>query len=405
MTPPVTSSSSLPYLFFFSYARYDRNKYLERFFEDLVEKVGRKAARSGVSFRDLPRIEPGDDWEAELVDALQTSQTLLCIYTPYYFNREYCGKEFGIFVQRQGVSLDENGVVRGSNRIIPVLWMKESDLQRHGFPPSALQAIQYSVTQHIDVYRAKGLEGILRETGRRGPYQTILEELSELIVNRSTPLLAALPHPPTLGKAPNIFAVTPAPVSRPTHGGPHVLRAFHLLAGTEAGAPETESAVSPEAAIADVGFELGMTCVHQTVNASVGDAGAELLAALLDATSRNEVVVVTATSSRDALLQRLMEGLLASGGWRGALVILPGTSARAAASFASRLGDAAAGDDVIVTAALGSAAELHSVLRRLVEGLQRRIVATGDLRRLLAERGPERRPLVSGPRENLRNVA
>jgi hypothetical protein len=389
----------LPFLFFFSYARSDKNRYLERFYEDLVERLERKVARSGVSFRDLPEIEPGDDWEETLVDALQTSRTLLCIYTPYYFKRPYCGKEFAVFLQRQGATVDDEGVVRESRRIIPVLWMKEADLQRHGLPPALVRAIQYSVTQHQDLYREKGLEGILREKGRRGPYHAIVEELADLIWNRSEPELAQLAQKPSLAAVQNVFEqMPPAPQAAP--GGPQVLRLFHLAAHGEGADP-----LQLHAAVQEVALRMGVTCAPEEVDPAAQDAGAALLSALAAATARNEVALVVAPASREGRLARLLDEVAAGAGWRGGILLLPGAAGEAPLKAADALAQKADMASVVVTHFQGAAPELPPVLRQLIEGLQRRVIATGEVRRQVAAPGPERRPLVAGPREDLRNVA
>src|SRR2546422_523635 len=97
--------------FFFSYARKDHGPYLERFFKELKERVARKGLfdedQGEVSFRDIDNIEPGEDWGQELADALAKCLTMVSIYTPWYFARPYCGKEFRIFLDRQaGVTYD-----------------------------------------------------------------------------------------------------------------------------------------------------------------------------------------------------------------------------------------------------------------------------------------------------------
>ena len=91
-------------LFMLSYARLDArdDPYLRRFFDELKTEVRRRAGiePGDICFIDQENIEPGEEWSPELAEAIGTCNALVCIYTPTYFTREYCGKEWQFFRSR-----------------------------------------------------------------------------------------------------------------------------------------------------------------------------------------------------------------------------------------------------------------------------------------------------------------
>lgn len=407
--PEVADLHAPRYLFFFSYARLDNDQYLEKFFEDLDARVRQMTAHPEPSYRDMSKIEPGDDWPDELVTALQESQTMLCVYSPSYFTREFCGKEFTIFLERQGLRPDADGSVSGSRRIIPVLWMREKDLDRLNLPPAAVRAIHYLVQAHPEVYRQKGLSGILRATGRRGKYQEILDEIADLIVDRALPMLPPLPEKPALKDVRNAFAELPMAEA----GGPRVLRAFYIAADAaqlEAALPfATVREGSLRAAVSEVGTQHGACSVERLLDPASPTFAEELAEGLRSATARNELaLVVAATPLVDAALAELLRRVAADPGWRGG-IIFAGPAGDAspqehASAVAAGLGHAASGlNHTHVKAFAGDLGEFRVAVARLIEQLQRGVVAAGTIRRQLSAQGPGRRPIVAGPRENVRS--
>jgi TIR domain len=154
-------NGTLPYLFFFSYSRADweYDVYLPKFFEDLEKKVAivAGAGTRRVGFRDEEGIKTGDDWTLKISAALQTSQVLVCIYTPNFFSaertHEFCAKEFMAFLRRDPLHryervIDREGreryEVREARNTLPILWLSEHDLvELHNLPPFAVRTIQY----------------------------------------------------------------------------------------------------------------------------------------------------------------------------------------------------------------------------------------------------------------------
>jgi hypothetical protein len=202
--------------FFFSYARKDCDKYLKRFFEDLSNEVSNKEgldrAKGQVSFRDLQDIEPGDDWEHEIADALQHSPVLVSVYTTWYFTREYCGKEFYIFLRRDPNVYIEDDCFRNSKNIIPLFWRNKRDLSRRKFPPKNLSFIQVfdPDPEEHDENKKRGLRQILVNSGGRGKYIKFINYLADKILDLYKKPLKPLAECPILGNVPSIFHDTEA---------------------------------------------------------------------------------------------------------------------------------------------------------------------------------------------------
>ena len=95
----------MAYEFFCSYARANNNDYLKRFFKDLSENVREKLGGqigADVAFFDQTEVELGADWDATIVDALNSTRALVALASPAFFKSPYCSKELGLFESRFG---------------------------------------------------------------------------------------------------------------------------------------------------------------------------------------------------------------------------------------------------------------------------------------------------------------
>jgi|RhiMetdeSRZDD1v2_1073273.scaffolds.fasta_scaffold86363_2 TIR domain-containing protein len=104
----------MDYRFFLSYAREDNtdmrkdqrgvlNPFVQLFYEDLCREIRSKVGLlkgEEVGFFDDAKIEPGEDWPEKLASALQQSHVFIGLYSPTYFKKEYCGKEWAVFTAR-----------------------------------------------------------------------------------------------------------------------------------------------------------------------------------------------------------------------------------------------------------------------------------------------------------------
>jgi hypothetical protein len=393
MSGTASTEQKPRYLFFFSYARHDKDDYMERFFDDLHKEVMDRAVVTEAAARDMRVIKPGDDWPNTLVEALQNSQTLLCVYSPWYFNREFCGKEFFVFLRRQGVDLPDNGPVQGVNRIIPILWLGETDLATLDLPPTVLRSIQFAVPeQHEERYRDEGIQGMIRR-GRRAAYRDIVRKLARQIIERSKPDLPRFPGPFQLRDVRNAFAQ----MGREASGGPNVLRLIYLAesdATLEAARPFTDAASpSLRTLMAEMAPLLRAQSVEQRLDPTAPSISQELSGAIRAATARNETVLVIQLPGASPADRQILQQAVDGGEWRGGVLTFSGETAVKPPPPSGAIGS----EPVLVRSFSGSADEFRAALAALVCELQRRIVAVGPVQQQVSGEGPDRRPQLNGP--------
>ena len=90
---------------FTSYAQADREKYLEKFIDEFREEVGSLlglADRTTVVFFDRDGVKAGDEWSTTIIHALRHAKILVCLMSPTYLGREWCGRELEVFLSRLG---------------------------------------------------------------------------------------------------------------------------------------------------------------------------------------------------------------------------------------------------------------------------------------------------------------
>jgi hypothetical protein len=127
-------------LFFFSYARADRSgagngllraqdagpgNSVDKFYNNLCDEV---AALTGlrsvdVGYYDVRNLELGVLWPKELMEALQSALVMVALFSPTYFSRPACGREFQVF-RRRHEALTKNLGRTTEPRVLPVLWVR-----------------------------------------------------------------------------------------------------------------------------------------------------------------------------------------------------------------------------------------------------------------------------------------
>jgi TIR domain len=130
----------MPYPFLLSYAHGDAEidgAPFRTFLDRLNQRVSQLTGK-GLGFVDRTDIRPGQEWPDELAEALRTTETMVCMYSPSYFQSEYCGREMQVFLDRRRNYIRTNGGKKPAN-IIPVIW--------HPVPrriPKSLPNIEYA---------------------------------------------------------------------------------------------------------------------------------------------------------------------------------------------------------------------------------------------------------------------
>lgn len=158
-------------VYFTSYARADRDRALDTFIKDLKDEV---RVKTGVQpdeieagwFFDTSSIKTGDDWANVLGDALRHAKICICLCSPTYFNSNFCGKEFQVFLERRAAHLQTAADPTVKARVIfPILWeIPGGDL------PDVVLNFQYTDDDLPEKYAKDGLRTLKKLKGRRDSY-------------------------------------------------------------------------------------------------------------------------------------------------------------------------------------------------------------------------------------------
>lgn len=195
--------------FFFSHARKDRELsglYMRQFYEDLCARV---AAAAGYYGEDGPLgtiddvIDLGNDWEVALGEPLAVGKALVAVYSPLYFERPHCGREFATFVLRSpGLGIDREGQLTGVANVLPIRWFEPgfyaANNVANGRIPKLLRRITdvlpMPANSRLDRLRAEAIQyyrdyGMEMSVNVQPHYKLLLNSLALVIHN-----LPALPH-------------------------------------------------------------------------------------------------------------------------------------------------------------------------------------------------------------------
>ena len=170
--------------FFISYARLDRDEYLKRFYNDLCRTVRQLAGLSEeehIGFFDAEDIEPGEVWPERLAEGLRTSRLFVPLYSPTYFNREYCGKEWQVFRSRLDACAEASDGQRPP-LILPVLWLPLDYLPKA--LPDAISEVQYTHDTFGNIYATEGLRYIMTLSKYHDEYQDFLGKFAKMLLQK-----------------------------------------------------------------------------------------------------------------------------------------------------------------------------------------------------------------------------
>ncbi|HEX6471376.1 MAG TPA: TIR-like protein FxsC [Streptosporangiaceae bacterium] len=200
-----------PY-FFLSYARThfgsDPDKWTVKFYHDLCADISQLTGSESPGYMDQQRLMIGAEWPSDLTQALATCRVFMPIYSPQYFNSEYCGKEWTIFNRR----VERHARGGPSPRvIIPAMWtaMELTDL------PEFARFVQYHQADLPAHYLRQGLYGIMKLGRYREAYKETVLCLARAIVAAAETQLTPLDEAERtrLDLVPNAFADVKRPAS------------------------------------------------------------------------------------------------------------------------------------------------------------------------------------------------
>ena len=194
----------MSFVFFTSYARVNKTRYLEKFVKELSQQVLDKTnfPPEQIGFFDGSNIETGQDWARVLGDALRTCKVIVCLCTPHSLNSQFCGKEMQVFLLRRENWLNQPGNEnRKAGIVFPVIWERPA-----GALPEALDRFQFTDNALPRKYVEKGLNALSQVSRERDNFRTVVITLAERI--RDAVIESALPEWPQLppfDEIPSIF--------------------------------------------------------------------------------------------------------------------------------------------------------------------------------------------------------
>lgn len=182
----------MPYEFFLSYARSNNDAYLIEFFEALSDQVRQLRGlpkSQPVGFFDQREEQLGDDWDATVVDAIQTSSVLIALTSPGYFKSVSGLKEWALFEQRAALGTSASGTLPPV--VKPLVWVpcKLAEV------PAELAKRHFTLGDPDAVQNTRGIRYMLRQLQEhKAAFIDLVDALANEIVQ------AADAHPlPRLG--------------------------------------------------------------------------------------------------------------------------------------------------------------------------------------------------------------
>jgi FxsC-like protein len=150
----------MSHVFFFSYTHDNLDKELKAFFRDLCNEVAPhtewgRGDDPRTSFRDGQNLPLMVEWNSAILDAIQSSSILVCVTSPAYFVRPFCGQEFWVFDQRRRQSVQPG--TKPPPVVLPIIWTPVDG----GIPPF-MDNLQETASGMPDIYRTKGLRYLKR---------------------------------------------------------------------------------------------------------------------------------------------------------------------------------------------------------------------------------------------------
>lgn len=181
---------------------------MRQFFEDLCARVAAAAgtsAEGGLLGTIDDVIDVGNDWEVALGEPLAVSKVLVAVYSPLYFERPHCGREFGEFVLRSPrLGIDREGQLTDVVNVLPIRWFEPGFYAVNKVPNVRIPKLLRRITDVLpmppnpsrDRLRAEAIQyyrdyGMELSVNVQPHYKLLLNSLALVIQN-----FPALPHGP-----------------------------------------------------------------------------------------------------------------------------------------------------------------------------------------------------------------
>jgi hypothetical protein len=434
-------TEAAPY-FFFSYCHSDaKGRYLHHFFEDLRDRIAdleglgihknnpdAQERLDRVGFCDRDGITTGQDWMDKIGNALLNNAVLVCVYSPSFFQRRFCGQEFAAFLMRDDEARYVPGTgeqgqefqLRGARNILPIVWEGERFLKKKDLPPYALRKIKWDLEASIDdeinkLYLKNGMRRIVIQGRARSRYDDIVTHFAERIIDLAkVPLrpLAKIPdieklrdafwEPPEGDRVDNAAAAAEAEDAPPRVSGPQGMLVI-IVGRVDDAADWTPYPGEPSIPmlVEEVANQNELITDWLALDPSAADFTDRTLNELRTAaeSSMRAIVVVDPRclanhANRETLIALLQKPC------RAGLLLPADTADREAAllieQYRAALNPTSGAPDWVVRSCVGSTADLRTAVNSVADDIRARIVNSDPVRRNPPENdGPIVRPRIT----------
>jgi FxsC-like protein len=178
--PPshLEAADATPF-FFLAYAHTPEQKWVAKLYRDLCAEVHERTTlpvTAQVGFMDDSAMPLGGDWRDAVGYALATCQVFVPLYSPRYFTREECGKEWYAFAQR---ILDHKARHPGNPpAIVPALWIPVDAEDM----PDVARKIQMNHESLGMEYASEGFYTLIKNSYYSEAYVTAVQQLAKAII-------------------------------------------------------------------------------------------------------------------------------------------------------------------------------------------------------------------------------
>ena len=202
-----------PPYFFLSYAAENDDALLRRFHDELENEVanlpGGPLKRAG--FIDSAQSR-GTEWNRTLEDALAETRVMVCIFSPIYFQKLYCGIEMEIMLRRRRSYQQKRPNAQPSN-IIPVLWWPcENPATQQTTVARTLPKFFVSRNRQ-SVYEQYGLKYMMETAAHQSEYIELRRNIArDIVIAANRFELPPEPRPFSIAAVPSAFVPKPVPL-------------------------------------------------------------------------------------------------------------------------------------------------------------------------------------------------
>ena len=152
-------------------------------FIDCFQKSLRRVTGAGASaqlvFVDTKGILAGTEWKKVLSAAASEAKMLICLVSPTYFYRSWCGRELQVFLQRyeEWKATAPKEALKKARFIFPVIWEPEPTRRL----PDKLEELQFVKSDMPKRYESDGMFVLADRTRHSDQFKAAVDTLAKMV--------------------------------------------------------------------------------------------------------------------------------------------------------------------------------------------------------------------------------